>query len=57
MLDLAKEGCNVLFNYVSASSQEKGEQLIKQVEALGTGAKAYQVKADMWATNISCEGA
>lgn len=47
MLDLAKQGANVLFNYVSPSSKAKGEEVIKSVEQLRNGATAHMVEADV----------
>lgn len=42
-LELAKEGCNVVVNYVSR--QEKAEETVQEIKSLGV--ESYSVKADV----------
>ena len=51
-LKFAEHGANVAFTFVSDSSSEKAQTLVKKIETLGVKAKAYQSNAADYA---SCE--
>ncbi len=44
-LKLAEQGSYIAFTYVSDSSADKAAELVKQIEAMGVKAKAYQTNA------------
>lgn len=47
-LKLAEQGSHIAFTYVSSGSAEKANALVRQIEALGVKAKAYQSNAGVF---------
>lgn len=44
-IELGKRGCSVVVNY--ANSKESADEVVKEIEASGTGAKAVAIQADV----------